>query len=240
MPESLLMEARLASETDLAGFREEARALLSQQVPPEAVQWQTDHAQNCDLYADPAAAADSRPQGVAKAASAIVPASFLRLCEIVVLHHDPERFALLYRLLWRLVHEPGLRHDPIDPDMLHAHQMGQAVRRDIHKMKAFLRLQAVDDGQVPPLQVAWYEPTHHIVEAVAPWFAKRSRDTRWAILTPERSVEWDGRQLHYAPGLPRAEAPAPDAEEAVWLARYRSVFGARAKAPPQEGGASAA
>jgi DNA polymerase len=227
------MEARLASETDVAGFREEARALLSQQVPPEAVEWQTAHAQNCDLFADPAAAAESRPQGLAKAASAIVPASFLRLCEIVVLHHDPNRFALLYRLLWRLVHEPGLRHDPIDPDMLHAHQMGQAVRRDIHKMKAFVRFHAVHDGQEPPLQLAWFEPAHHIVEAVAPWFAKRSRDTRWAILTPERSVEWDGKQLHFAPGLPRSEAPGADADEGTWLAAYRRVFGPRATASPE-------
>jgi len=230
------MEARLASETDLAGFREEARALLSQQVPPEAVQWETATAQNCDMFADPAAAADSRPQGVAKAASAIVPASFLRLCEIVVLHHEADRFALLYRLLWRLVHEPGLRHDPIDPDMLHAHQMGQAVRRDIHKMKAFLRFRNVDDGQTPPLQLAWFEPAHRIVEAVAPWFARRSPQLRWAILTPERSVEWDGQQLHYAPGLPRAQAPAADASEDAWLACYRSVFGGRAKASPSADG----
>lgn len=235
------MEARLASETDLAGFREEARALLSQQVPPEAVQWQTSPAQNCDLYADPAAAADSRPHGVAKAATAIVPASFLRLCEIVVLHHDPDRFALLYRLLWRLVHEPGLRHDPIDADMLHAHQMGQSVRRDIHKMKAFVRFHTVNDGRAPSLQVAFHEPVHHIVEAVAPWFAKRAPHSRWAILTPERSVEWDGKQLHFAPGLPRAQAPPQDAAEEAWLHCYRSVFRPRTSegSNPEGGGATA-
>ena len=227
------MEARLAGETDLAGFREEARVLLSQQVPPEAVHWLTDDALDSDLFADPALAADSRPQGVPKAASAIVPASFLRLCETVVLHHDPDRFALLYRLLWRLVHEPGLRHDPVDTDMLHAHQMGQSVRRDIHKMKAFLRFQSVQDGRAPPLQLAWFEPAHHIVEVVAPWFAKRSPESRWAILTPERSVEWDGRQLHFAPGLPRAEAPAPEAHEGLWLDAYRRVFGSHAKASPE-------
>src|SRR5512133_610018 len=195
------MEARLASETDLAGFREEARVLLGHQVPPEAVHWQTEHAQNSDRFAEPTAPGDIRPRDVPKAASAIVPASFLRLCEVVVLHHDPDRFALLYRLLWRLVHEPGLRNDPVDADMLHAHQMAQAVRRDLHKMKAFLRFRSVDDGQSPPLQLAWFDPAHHIVEAVAPWFVKRFPQVRWAILTPERSVECDGRQLHFGPGL---------------------------------------
>jgi probable DNA metabolism protein len=218
------MEAKLASETDLAGFREEARVLLAQQVPPEAVEWRTARAQNCDLFADPVPASQSRPNGVAKAASAIVPASFLRLCELVVLHHDPDRFALLYRLLWRLVYEPGLRHDPIDGDMLHAHQMGQSVRRDIHKMKATLKFMALDDDGAP-LQLAWYEPSHHVLETVAPWFAKRQdAGTPWAIFTPERSVRSDG-QLHYAPGLQRAAVPGADAPESDWLPHYHGVFG---------------
>ena len=234
--ESTVMEARLASEIDLAGFRDEARALLAHQVPPESVHWETAQAQNSDQFTDPAAAADNRGRGIPKAASAIVPASFLRLCEVVVLHHDPGRFDLLYRLLWRLVHEPGLRNDPIDPDMLHAHQMGQAVRRDLHKMKAFLRFRPVHDGGTEPIQIAWFEPAHHIVEAVAPWFAKRSPMMRWAILSPDRSVECDGRQLHFAPGLPRAEAPAPDAGEETWRACYYKVFGTRALASTQEDG----
>jgi uracil-DNA glycosylase len=230
------MEARLASETDLVGFREEARALLAHQVPPEAVHWQTAQAQNSDNFADPAALGDNLLRGVPKAASAIVPASFLRLCEVVVLHSAPERFALLYRLLWRLVHEPGLRNDPVDPDMLHAHQMGQAVRRDLHKMKAFLRFRAFNNGGPEPLHMAWFEPAHHIVEAVAPWFAKRSPQMRWAIFTPERSVECDGRQLHFGPGLPRAEAPVADAPEADWLACYHRVFAGRQAATlPQDG-----
>jgi uracil-DNA glycosylase len=220
------MEARLACETDLAGFREEARVLLAQQVPPEDVHWLAASANDADPFADPASPADSRPRSVPRAASAIVPASFLRLCEIVVLHHDPERFALLYRLLWRLVHEPGLRNNPIDADMLHAHQMGQSVRRDIHKMKAFLRFRPLNAGP-DEIQLAWFEPVHHIVESVAPWFAKRTPQQRWVILTPERSVQWDTQQLHFGPGLRRDAAPAPDAPDAAWLAAYDHVFGAR-------------
>jgi probable DNA metabolism protein len=222
-----MMEARLASETDLAGFREEARALLAHQVPPEAVQWETARAENAEFFADAGAAGD-RNRGLPKAASAIVPASFLRLCEVVVLHSAPDRFALLYRLLWRLVHEPGLRNDPIDADMLHAHQMGQAVRRDLHKMKAFVHFETVQDGAAQPLKVAWYEPAHHIVETVAPWFAKRMPDERWVIFTPERSVECDGHQLHFAPGLPRPEAPPAGSASETWLAAYHRVFGEHA------------
>jgi DNA polymerase len=223
------MEARLASETDLAGFREEARALLAHQIPPDAVQWHTSQAQNADFFADAAGTVD-RAHDVPKAASAIVPASFLRLCEVVVLHHDPERFALLYRLLWRLVYEPALRNDPVDADMLHAHQMAQAVRRDIHKMKAFVRLREIDVGAAQPLQVAWHEPTHHILGAVAPWFAKRLREARWVIFTPSCSVESDGHKLHFGPGVARAEAPASNAPDNDWLATYRRVFGEHALA----------
>ncbi|MEP6824056.1 MAG: TIGR03915 family putative DNA repair protein, partial [Ramlibacter sp.] len=220
------MHAQLASETDLAGFRAEARNLLAHQVPPEEVSWGTTAAQDADLFADPAQAAESRPRGVPRAAAAIVPASFVRLCEVVVLHTDTQRFALLYRLLWRLVHEPALRNDPIDADMLAAQQMGQAVRRDMHKMKAFVRFREVEDAAAPqaPLHVAWFEPAHHIVEAVAPWFARRFTQMRWAILTPERSVRWEGEQLHFGPGASRDDAPPADAGEQLWLTYYQSIF----------------
>ena len=217
-------EAHLRGETDIAGFREEARTLLAHQVPPDDVQWRAE-AQNEEQFTDLLGTDPSRAS-VPKAASAIVPASFQRLCEVVVMHHDPERFALLYRLLWRLVHEPGLRNDPVDPDMLRAHQMGQAVRRDLHKMKAFLRFRPVRGG-AEPVQMAWFEPAHHIVEAVAPWFAQRSPHARWAIFTPDRSVECIGEQLHFGRGPSREEAPAADAPDAQWLEAHRKVFGHR-------------
>lgn len=224
------MEARLASETDLAGFREEARSLLAHQVPPDQVDWLTAH--NSDQFAEVVPSDSKGSRHVPRAAMAIVPASFLRLCEIVVLHRDPERFALLYRLLWRLVHEPGLRSDPIDADMLTAQQMGQAVRRDLHKMKAFLRLRPVagaDDDGDEPLQLAWFEPTHHIVEAAAPWFVRRFAQQRWAILTPERSARWTpgSERLEFGPGPAGAGHHVPHPDDEFLLQAYRSIFGGR-------------
>jgi uracil-DNA glycosylase len=223
------MQARLASETDLAGFREEARSLLAHQVPPDEVDWLTAH--NSDQFAEVVPADTQGSRHVPRAAMAIVPASFLRLCEIVVLHRDPARFALLYRLLWRLVHEPGLRSDPIDADMLTAQQMGQAVRRDLHKIKAFLRLKPVDEGGggEPALHLAWFEPTHHILEAAAPWFVRSFALQRWAILTPERSARWTpaSERLEFGPGVAGAPAHVPHPDDSFLLAGYRGIFSGR-------------
>lgn len=219
------VQAPLCGQTDLAGFRDQSQQLLAHQVAPEAVQWLVQAAALADLYVEPLAPNASRPRAVARAATSIVPASFLRLCESVVLHRDPERFALLYRLLWRLVHEPALRNDPVDADMMRAQHMAHAVRRDIHKMKAYVRFFAVaEPGQAQPLQVAWFEPSHHVVEVAAPWFAKRHAQQRWVIFTPERSVRWDGQRLSYAPGLPRDAVPAAEGDAPAWLACIDHVF----------------
>ena len=79
------MDARLHGATDLAGFRADAVQLLAQQVPPEDVHWVIDaEAQNG--FSDSQSPQASRPRNVARAASAIIPASFTRLCEFVVLH----------------------------------------------------------------------------------------------------------------------------------------------------------
>ncbi len=219
------MDAKLAGQTDLAGFRSVARDLLAHQVAPADVNWLVEPAPG-DEYAAPAPPQASRPRNVARAATAIVPASFTRLCEFVVLHRDPERFALLYRLLWRLVHEPGLRNDPIDADMLHAQHMAHAVRRDIHKMKANLKLRAVPWPQGGEVHVGCHEPAHHVAEVLAPWFAKRLTMPRWVIFTPDRCLRhWDG-QPRFGPGVPAAQLPGADASDADWLACHERVFGA--------------
>ncbi|HEY8360707.1 MAG TPA: DUF4130 domain-containing protein [Ramlibacter sp.] len=223
------VQVNLAGPIDLAGFRSEVGQLLAQQVPPEVVQWQLDAASS--QYADAQAPQASRPRNVARAASAIVPASFTRLCEFVVLHRDPDRFDLLYRLLWRLVHEPGLRNEPLDADMLQAQHMAHAVRRDVHKLKANLKLRTVHDAAGEELQLATHEPAHHVVEAAGPWLCKRVAAPRWALFTPERSVRCEQGRLMYGPGVPRWSLPGADAADADWLACYQRVFGAHKDVP---------
>ena len=221
-------------------FRQRARALLAAGVPPGAAQgtWGgcVDGARRgaADLFA-----ADSsvtvHPSAVGGGSSPAVPRSFIALARRVVLHSAPGRFDALYALLWRLVHEPGLRHDPLDADLLRLRQMARAVQRDAYKMRAFVRFRPVQDhgatdvtepAQDVTLHVAWFEPEHDVLEAVAPWFARRFAGMRWAILTPRRSVRWSpGHQrLHFGHGAERAQAPAADAGEALWLTYYRNIF----------------
>ncbi len=227
----------LDGDTDWPGFRQEARTLLARQVPPEDVVWHTRASAAADLFAaddatdPPVATASAAPAHAPVGASAsVVPPAFVRLCETVVLHGDPSRFGLLYRLLWRLVHERGLRDDPLDADRVHAQHMAQAVRRDMHKMKAFVRFRSiVQPGEPEPVHVAWFEPVHHIVEAVAPFFARRFTQMRWVILTPERSLRWEppGAEagvLTFGPGASRHDAPPADAGEALWLTYYQHIF----------------
>ena len=227
----------LESATDLPGFRRAARDLLARRVPPEHVSWHTRSTPTQDLFADPADPADPVVPGASTAvpcngtAPAInVPPEFLTLCETVILHSDPNRFGLLYRLLWRLMQEPALRHDPLDADSVRAQHMAQAVRRDMHKMKAFVRFRMVQDDvfhshpQGGPLHMAWFEPEHHTVEATAPFFARRFTQMRWAILTPECCIEWDGGRMKLGPGARKQDAPPADADEALWLTYYQNIF----------------
>ncbi|WOP14024.1 UdgX family uracil-DNA binding protein [Ottowia sp. SB7-C50] len=165
----------------------------------------------------------------------LVPSAFVALARRVVLHSAPGRFDALYALLWRLVHEPGLRHDPLDAEWLRLRQMARAVQRDAYKMRAFVRFRPVRDDAAPgtnapngagTLHVAWFEPEHDVLEAVAPWFARRFAGMRWAILTPRQSVRWSpsSQRLQFGPGAERAQAPAADDGEALWLTYYRHIF----------------
>jgi DNA polymerase len=208
---------RLRGEADEAGFRLAARALLLAEVPPERVSWVAGSERDDPVAGLPPPAPDAAPP--------VVPKAYVALTEWVCLHADPQRHGLLYRLLWRLRHEPALRGDPLDPEWLRATHMAQAVRRALHKTKAFVRFRTVSrPAPEPDLHVAWFDPGHHVVEKVAPFFAARFANVHWTLLTPLRSVSWDGRALQFGEGVGRASAPPADAGEALWLTYYRSIF----------------
>lgn len=151
--------------------------------------------------------------------------ALLQQLQHAALHAEPQRHLLLYRLLWRIAQGQCAAGDLLDADRVRIAILAQAVRRDLHKMKAFVRFREVaQPGHADPLHVAWFEPEHHIVEAVAPFFVRRFAGMRFAILTPRRSMHWDGHDLRLVPGAARADAPPADAGEALWLTYYAHIF----------------
>ncbi len=221
----------LAHPTDWPGFRTAARALVQANVPPHAVDWRCPADAAEDLFApDPCrnSVNNTLPSPAPHAQQLRVPPDFVRLCEQLILHRDPGRFTLIYRLLWRMAQggadANAARHDPLDADRMLAHHMVRAVGRDMHKMRAFVRFRPVVEPGGETLHMAWFEPDHYITEANAGFFIRRFTQMRWAILTPDASVRWDGTHLHTGPGGQRSDAPPPDAGEALWLTYYRHIF----------------
>ncbi|RZI92266.1 MAG: DUF4130 domain-containing protein, partial [Rubrivivax sp.] len=126
----------------------------------------------------------------------------------------------------RLQAEPGLWADVLDPERSRLQALARQVDREIHKTHAFVRFREVADEQAVGgcRHVAWFEPAHHVLRAVAPFFVRRFAQHPWAILTPLGCLHWDGQRLSGAGPARREDAPPEDAGEALWLTYYRSIF----------------
>ncbi|MEH2535736.1 uracil-DNA glycosylase family protein [Bradyrhizobium sp. AZCC 1588] len=206
----------LDSETDFDGWRKAARALALNDVKPSDVSWRVaDDAP--ELFAPTAPPLDP-PQGTFN-----VPARFVELAEVAILHRSPERLALLYRLLWRLRTHHDLLELATDPDVAEITAMAKAVRGDEHRMHVLVRFREIGREQKSHF-VAWFEPEHHIVELAAPFFARRFADMPWSILTPDLCAHWDGHVISFTPGVSRSEAPSADRLEETWRRYYASIF----------------
>ena len=204
---------RLDGETDFAGWRDAARRLATNDVPPEDVAWQV----------EPDSGRDSGLPACPPNAHLVVPREFVERAETAICHSDPERFSFLYRLLWRQRSEPKLLSIATDPDMRRLEAMEKSVRRDIHKMRAFLRFRKIREG-TDEHYVAWFEPEHFIVERNADFFVRRFTGMRWTILTPHASADWDGARLAIGPGAGKRDAPTEDDAEELWRTYFESIF----------------
>lgn len=250
----------LASVTDWDGFARAVRVLRSEGVAPEQVRWRVAGSGDDDLFDTRSAAGPEGGSGVELDGNAVrlartlplrpplsLPGAFVNAAHDVFLHADAARWPLLHRLVLRIADDARAWVDPLHVDRLQFDRFQREVRREIHKMHAFVRFRRIvgvsetvaddvdDTGHTDDCDagaaefrhvrhVAWFEPGHHIVEAAAPFFARRFSTMRWAILTPRVSVDWNGRALAFGPGARREQAPAADAGEDLWLAYYRSIF----------------
>lgn len=207
----------LIGRGDAEEWRAAARALLAAGTPPGAIDWGTS--------GDALLFAADTPAPVAGAADIRVPRRFVDLAAAALCHSDPGRFARLYRVLWRLQTAPALLADAADPDIAALLRLEKSVRRDCHKMTAFVRFrETLDAGQGERRRfLAWFEPDHFILRRVAPFFAQRFADMDWMILTPKGSIAFtEGRVV--LSDEPARKPPLVDATDHLWLTYYASIF----------------
>ncbi len=212
-----MYRVRLEHPNDFNEWRGHARSLLAAQIGPEDIVWQYGDSAG-ELFGN-----DSLPEIKAGTVGS-VPRAFIDLAKSAIQHSDPERFALLYRLLWRQQSAHKLLADATDRDNSLLTRMASAVRRDSHKMKAFVRFREVHDAAGQERFVAWFEPDHYTLEATAPFFARRFANMHWGIVTPYASAWWDTQKLSFGSGGRKSDVPKDDAVEDDWKTYYASIF----------------
>ena len=188
---------RLASEIDFAGWRTAARTLRMRRVRPDEVLWTVDPAG--DLFDD------SPLEPTAPAFRA--PREFLAIAASAALHRSDERFALLYRMLWRLAGEPMLLW-VADADTDKARDFARGVRQAARAMATQVRFEPAA-GPEGAAAVARFSPAHRVTEAVAPVFVRRRGAAPFSLITPDACAHWDGARLSFSPGADPADAPPP-------------------------------
>ena len=218
---------RIRVEPTFPAWRELARAALERGLTPEAIDFEdaTVPSSGALFGSDEDGVAALRAIPLGEMTAPHVPKSFLQRAVLASYHRDAQRWNVLYRLLWRLQRERDLMKVAVDRDVNELLRMEQQVRRDEHKMHAFVRFRRVErEGE--EAFIAWYEPQHRILELAAPFFAERFAVMRWSILTPDGSVAWDPttKQLQYGPAVSRDHAPSGDELEELWKSYYGSIF----------------
>lgn len=196
-----------------AGWRAAARRAISHHIAPDDVDWNGE----AGLFGG-----EAMPEYMG-ADPPIVPAAFMRLAHEVIWHSAPERFSLLYQALWRLVHRKGEPISPTDPLGRTLQLMAKSVRRDIHKIHAFVRFRELPAMGNRRSFGAWFEPQHHSLEPASTFFARRFADMDWLIATPDLVARFVDGALHFEPGGVRPDFP-DDAAESLWATYFANIF----------------
>src|ERR1700710_40333 len=150
----------LRQGADAEGFRNAARSLIAGDIPPADILW------SCEEM--PELFANDKP---GPAHSFSLPRAVAELIDLVICHRDPDRYALAYTLIWRVLHgERALLEVQSDPLVHRLEMLRKAIGRDLHKMHAFLRFRRLENADGSEHFIAWFEPDHYIVEANAGFF----------------------------------------------------------------------
>jgi DNA polymerase len=202
-------------------WRNRARPLLLAGIKPEAAGPATTAPEDPVAATEFAGVESALPN--APTQQLTLPAAVMRLLDSVSCFRTAGRYELMYRLAWRTLFEnPRLLEDAADPDVRNATLMDAAIRRDVHKMHAFVRFRELVDEQGEAAYVAWFEPEHEILQRASGFFVKRFPNMNWTIATPDGAAVWNQASLAFV-ALAKPLRPASDDHEALWRTYYRNI-----------------
>jgi probable DNA metabolism protein len=202
---------RDAGETD---FRKAARHCISLRISPFDV-----------AFIDPDDPSLFPPLPEGNPAHAFnVPRAYGEVLRDAICHSASDRFALLYDVLWKIVHgQRELIANPADATVARLNEYVRNVRRDIHKMHAFLRFRSRQlEGRT--LFVAWFQPQHYILRRAVPFFVDRFANMDWLIATPIGTAAWTEGRLVFGPPAPRRLDESDAVLDDLWSTYYRTTF----------------
>ncbi|ANB75339.1 uracil-DNA glycosylase [Paraburkholderia phytofirmans OLGA172] len=239
---------RIPIEPSFAVWRRAARALLRQGVEPSQIEW---------LESEGAAAAPGMPaaesafatagasgSGIATGPAPVlsapaIPRELLSWLKTAACFRAPDRWALLYRVLWRWTRGERNVLDLNDPDGSLLDQRIRAIEHETEDLLTLTLFRRRDPSMGPPEFVGWYEPHHDLLARAAARFAARMGDSTWMLATPHGAVFWNGMLLRIGRPATEAHEQATHAlpasamtgeaitstpTEALWLAYYASAF----------------
>lgn len=209
-------------EPHFDSWRKEARKHLSAGLSPDQINWGAEES----LFQSFNFNESLKPTPLKTEFK--VPPEFIDMAKTVSSARDSDRWDLLYRILYRLQFEnPLLLNITVDPDIRRAELLVKSIRRDIHKMHAFVRFKkeiVITENGEEEYYVAWHKPEHLTLRAGASFFARRFGDRRWSIYTPDESAHWDLEKLTFGPGLDQRDFTTKDDWDEVWKTYYKSIF----------------
>ncbi len=210
-----MREVVLAHPGDFAEWRDAARGLLAGGVAPEDVSWRS---------ADEGASLFGGTAPLAAPGTVALPRELLAMADRVICHRDAAVPARLYRIVWRAARDRQLLARRTDPDIDWLCKADKAIRRDVHKMHAFVRFRRLGEEAGRESFAAWFEPDHRILRLTAPFFRRRFYGMDWAIVTPDARAIWHGEALVYGAGGTKDDVPDSDVVEDQWRTYYGAIF----------------
>lgn len=193
----------LAHEVDFATWRQAVRYHVARGTKPEELSWSV--LKSADVFGQSV----SQPVWTIPETGGVLtlPRSLVERLVLAIQVNDPDRFSLLYRLVYRVVHDGlDLQQSNADLDRLQVDQWVARVKQETAAFRQAFAAYYRNGGRG-----AWHCETHnYILEANAAFCRARVAE-QWMVHTSYRSMKWDGRALFFGEGGQTPSVWQPDA-----------------------------